>query len=498
MNQWKIFGRMIVVLIIGLSVFGYWKKYSSRIPACLNCNVIVISLDQVRAKTLPCFGYSQNTAPNLCAFAAKSRVFTNAYTTASRTHDAHFSMITGLYPSVHTMTLPYASMLPDVVPTFAGLMKNENYRTYFFGPVGDPHLPLTRGMERGFDATFNADDPDIWITTMDQIATDSAAQKKPAFYFMHTYIAHEPYMPTQKDLALFYDGPPHAQMSYEDVCSASYKRLLELHPDEVASVPGSNQNYCTLLDEFQNRKIDTFESFNDMYALFNDAYWHQFDDLTKKEKARFTHALYAAQIYELDKKLGKFFAYLSSKRLLDNTMIVIVGDQGDEFFEHDSYSHGWSLYEEVLHVPFIVYVPGSRPAISHRLVSVVDILPTVFDVIGDTLRPVVNGLSVFSNNVHSMILAEHVSDGALKLITDRYTLIRRVKGGAFDVELYDRKTDPGEQRTIFKNHVDTVKILLQEYKLMREKFPVYGSVQNPLPTWLKDSDRENLIKSGYF
>lgn len=496
LNKKIVFPFILLFIVIAGAAVLQSKDIMRGIPACKGCNVIVISLDQVRANSLPCFGYAQNTAPNLCRFAARSHVFTNAYATASRTLDSHFSMVTSLYPSEHTMTLPYSSKLPSDVPTIASLMKKEGYVTYFFGPEGDPHLPLTMGLDRGFDKTFYADDPKSWMQTIDSLATPAGTLVQPVFFFMHTYMAHEPYMPDPEDLKLFYDGPDRKRMTYEELCRYTYTRLTDIHPELAVSprIP----TYCEKLDAYQEKNAQSFNDFNDMYTVFNDKYWHQFDDLPKSEKAKYTHALYIAQIHMLDTELGTFFTYLERKKLLDNTMIVIVGDQGDEFFEHDSYSHAWSLYNEVLHVPYIVYVPGSAPSRSDKLVSVVDIMPTVFQVLRKKLSVPVAGIGVFSSKTHHMVVAEHVSDGALALRTNAYTLIRRIVRGAFQLELFDIRTDPGEQINIFKDNSNVVESMLNEYKELKKSFPVYSRGSDPLPTWLKEEDKKRLLESGYF
>lgn len=492
-----VLGFALFLVIIGV-VFGVWKWWEASVPTCAGCNVIVISLDQVRAKSLPCFGYNENTAPNLCTFSAKSHIFTNAYATASRTQDSHFSMVTGLYPSSHTMTLPYASKLPPDVMTFAELLKQDGYRTYFFGPPADPHLPLTRGLERGFDKTFDADDPQSWINSMEQIATASGVSSQPSFYFMHTYFAHEPYMPNPEDLKLFYNGPEIKQMNYEDLCKYTYTKLKSMRPDLIAEVAGDTRSFCQKLEDDQQKQVTNYSDFNDVYTIFNDQFWRQFEGLPLDQRATFTHALYIAQIHMLDTALGKFFDYLDKRNLLKNTIVVIVGDQGDEFFEHTSYSHGWSLYDEVLRVPFIAYSPNSGAGRSDKLVSLVDIMPTVFRLLGKTLGITVAGYDAFSRKTHNMIISEHVSDGAVSLRTDKYTLIRRIKNGAFQLELYDRAKDPGELQNIFKNNTTAVEKLLKEYKELQLTFPKHTSTPDPLPTWINEEDKKNLIKSGYF
>lgn len=494
---WKVAFFTSLVILSGW-IFLQRSGWLQTAPECKGCNVILISLDQVRAKSLPCFGYSQNSAPNLCRFADSSFIFTNAYATASRTLDAHFSMITSLYPSTHGMNLPYATKLSPSVPTLAELLKKEGYNTYFFGPEGDPHLPIGWGLERGFDQTFAADNPGSWIRTMDTIATQTAKLKQPSFFFMHTYDAHEPYMPDAEDIALFYDGSDRKLMSYDDLCYFTYSKLMALHPDIVVDTPKDSRPYCKRLDAYTQNYIEDFNDYNDTYAIFNDRYWHQFDDLSTPEKARYTHALYVAAIYLLDIQLGEFFTYLEKKGMMQNSIIIIVGDQGDEFFEHGSYSHGWSLYNEVLHVPFIVYVPHSTPKKSQKLVSQVDILPTIFSLLRKPVTVSIAGIDMFSRKIHTMILAEHVSDGALALRTSAYTLIRRIVGDGFQIELYDVKNDPEEKHNVYKGNTQIVKSLFNEYKALQSGFPKYLHTPAPLPTWIGENDRKSLIESGYF
>jgi arylsulfatase A-like enzyme len=490
--------RYLCLFIVVAAIAGFiFSTQKDRRITCKNCNVIFISLDQVRAKSLPCLGYTKNTMPNLCRFAAKSQLFTRSYAPASRTMDSHFSMMTSLYPSTHTMNLPYASVLPNDIPTLAQRLKNEGYQTYFFGPTTDPHLPLTGGLERGFDAVYEADNPRLWTETFDAIATRSSQSNTPSFFFMHTYLAHEPYVPEDEHVRLFYDGPERKRTAYEDLCKFTYLKLQSLHPEAVFGVSGDKHTYCERLDSYHTAS-QSYQEFNDIYAIFNDEYWRQFDDLPQDERGEYTHALYAATLFELDIQLGKFFEDLEKKGMMENTIIVIVGDQGDEFFEHGSYSHGSSLYNEVLHVPFIVYVPGYSPSRSNKLVSLVDIMPTILGAIGKKSPKKISGIDVFSARSHLMVIAEHVNDGALSLRTDRHSLIVREADGETEVELYDTDADFDERTNIAAENKIIVTRLLGLYKKLRSGFPTYPRISYPLPTWINEQDRQELIESGYF
>lgn len=498
MGRIRIRRAWIVVAMFAVAFVIYRYATAFIDPVCRGCNVMVISLDQVRAKSLPCFGYAENTAPNLCGFAGKSSVFLNAYATASRTLPAHFSMLTSLYPSAHGMNLPYADELPKTIPTLAELLKNEGYGTYFLGPSGDPHLPVHKGLGRGFDRVFEADDPELWMRTVDAIATASGGLIHPSFFFMHTYDAHEPYIPTDQELSLFYRGPERIRLTYEDVCRFSYEKLRELHPNRFRVVPNDTRTYCARLDEYQAHGFDTYKDFDDAYTVFNDQYWRQFDDLAVSQRAVYAHALYVAQIHTLDKKLGMFFDYMKKHGLMNDTIVVIVGDQGDEFWEHGSYSHGWSLYNEVLHVPFIVYLPGRSAMRSDKLVSFVDVIPTIFGVLGKPLNIPTAGINVFSRTAHDMVIAEHVSDGGVALRTDRFTLIRRIIDGSFQIELFDIRNDPEEKKNIFSGNEKIAESLISRYKFLQAGFPEQSGSPDTLPAWLNGKDREQLIQSGYF
>lgn len=483
----------LFVLAILIVLMLITQKYIHP-PRCKNCNVMLISLDQVRAKSLPCFGYGQNTMPNLCKFASRSHIFTNAYATASRTLDSHFSMFTSLYPSAHKMNLPYSSKLPVTAPTIAELLKKEGYQAYYFGVTGDPHLPIAEGIGRGFDGVFDADEPRLWTEAMEKLMAQQGNDEKPDFYFFHTYAAHEPFMPDKADLELFYNGPDRPLMTYEEICRFSYERLRRAHP-EFNSI---NPSYCERVEEYKKEYVSDFEGFDTTYAIFNDRYWQQFDDMPEGERAVYTHTLYAAQMYRLDRELGDFLKRIEDKGMLENTMIIIVGDQGDEFFEHGSYSHGWSLYREVLQVPFIVYMPGNPPGREDKLVSLIDILPTVFGAIGKKISADISGMDVFSPRTHTMVISEHVSDGALSLRTVQHTLIRRLSETGPEIELYDRKSDPDEQTDISADEPDVINTLLLDYKKLYAEFPKHEGTMVPLPSWISEEDRDKLIESGYF
>ena len=203
----------IVLIILFFVPFVAWQiyflKYSFGIDLfakvilpegyCKDCNVILISLDSLRAKSLPCYGYEKNTSPNLCEFAKKSFLFKRVYTPSSKTLDSHFSIFTGLYPKSHGVNVPFTSVLDKKIRTLPQIVESNGYATLFSGPLIDPHLPLDRGFERGFRYKEYGDEPRFWFDNMKKYGLLG----RKFFAFLHTYDVHEPYIPNTVHIKLF-------------------------------------------------------------------------------------------------------------------------------------------------------------------------------------------------------------------------------------------------------------------------------------------------------
>lgn len=297
---------------------------------CLNCNVILISLDTVGAKHLGIYGADQPTTPNIDAFAKKSRLYQNAYTVAPWTLPSHAAMLTGTYP----WALGIYSQDQKVPPSAAlisQLLKMNNYAT---GAItGGLYLTPRFGFDAGFDTfkvmgLYNAyektfakavDEADQWV---------SANKKKPFFLFLHTYDVHAPYLPTVESVrAMGGDGKTNA-LTVERIIAMSRTRKYTVEDEKNARM------------------------------------------------------LYRAGLHDVDRLLGKFLTSLEKQGLMRNTIVIITADHGDELGEHGYVgTHGFTLYDEVLRVPLIVSVPNVPAKKIKSLVSTVDIVPTILSLV---------------------------------------------------------------------------------------------------------------------
>ena len=185
------------------------------------------------------------------------------------------------------------------------------------------------------------------------------------------------------------------------------------------------------------------------------------------ELARAT-ALYDGEIRYTDAELGRLFLGLEQRGLLDETLIVFNSDHGEEFDDHGSMEgHGWTLYDEVLHVPLILVFPDGRGAGAtvERVVQTIDVAPTILDLLDLSPPPSFEGRSLLP-----LVAGDDVGDWPdaafaqtqrfnvkWSLRTDRYKLIYTLDTGTnrFGVpvddgfEMYDLQEDPGEQRDVY-------------------------------------------------
>ena len=163
----------LALIVIGLSilaVFSFVLFLTKPFKGCRNCNVILVSLDTLRADSLACYGYFRDTAPNLCNFAKENVLFLNSYSNADSTLPSHFSIFTSLYPSSHGVTeiLRY-ELSPGITP-LAQFLKNNGYETVFVGQENDPSFPLDKGLGRGFDKIiYNVEDPKQWTDGLESL-----------------------------------------------------------------------------------------------------------------------------------------------------------------------------------------------------------------------------------------------------------------------------------------------------------------------------------------
>ncbi len=343
-------------------------------------NIILITLDTVRADRMGFCGSKRGLTPQLDAVAAQGVVFERAYSQAPLTPVSHASLLTGTYPQFHKVQ-DFGARLSDALPYLPVLLKSQGYRTAAFvsSIILDPKNGFAPGFERGFD-TFDAgfhrkqkgDDryksverrAEVTIArALDWLTKNSDA---PFFLWIHLWDAHDPY-----------DAP------------AAFAR-------------------------------------------------------------RFPSAPYDAEIAYLDSSLGRLFAELKSKQLFSNALLAVTSDHGEGLGAHGEKTHGILLYDETIHVPLLMKLPGGKSAgkrVKARA-GLVDVAPTILDALqvpvpaemqGQSLLHVIGLASPPDRPSYSETAYPERAFGWSKLAALRVGNFLYVKGPS--PELYDTATD---------------------------------------------------------
>jgi len=419
-------------------------------------NLVLVSIDTLRADHLSLYGYTRETSPVLDAFARGAVVFTRAISASNETIASHHALFQSVLP---TRALSRAHR----APTLTTILRKGGWRTAAFTDGGP--MSAQNGFARGFDV-FDAGNEGLEHSLPKAIGwlDEVASGPEPFFLFVHAFDVHSPYDPGHPwDTRFFreYEGPITGATS--ETVLRGVRRLSEhehrREPREVAS------------DD--RRKIG---------------------------------ALYDGGIARADDLLGSLLARLDASDLRDVTAIAILSDHGEEFWDHGSVLHSHTLYQELLHVPLILRVPGweERAGRVHPRVSLLDVTPTLLEILGQEAPAAVHGRSLVplvhdGAETRRAFPSEGVSAGSYlqSVIQGRYKLIRRNHEPGAPVELYDLEDDPGE-RVDLATTLPDIRERLAEL-LDRKRLDDRSAISHPLddPGQFDAQTRERLRALGY-
>lgn len=306
-------------------------------------NLVLITIDTLRADHLDLYGYERETAPNLRDFAAGGAVFETSISQAPATQLSMASMLTGLWPWSHEDALsprPQGSpFLRSGFATLAERLGSSGWATGGF--VANIALREREGYAQGFQR-WDQSAAEIGSGGIEHVLDPAlawlATVREPFFLWLHAIDPHHPYH--------FADPAP-----WEDASTPEFARFR---------------------DEWAARTV--WEQTMRLDAVLDGA------ALDPAETA-YLVGRYDAEIRHADAGLARLFAALRARGATDaNTLIVITSDHGEEFLDHGGMLHSRSLYDELLHVPLVVRGPGvpAGARVAEQVRSV-DIAATLLD-----------------------------------------------------------------------------------------------------------------------
>ncbi len=312
-------------------------------------NVILIGVDTLRPDHMGCYGYDRNTTPNIDKLARSGTLFENAVAPSPWTLPSFASVFTSLYPSQHGATGAKFPM-GDTFPTLAELLKAQGYATGAI--INAPYLKVRYGVGRGFDF-YSMTPPEGRFadgTTRDALEWIEHVPDRPFFMFLHYFDPHLPYAPPAP---------------YDTVFNSDYRGRLQ--------------------KSYNPRRLPSYrvDHFKEMKAIPPED-WNQIK------------SLYDGEVAFTDEAIGELIEGLRDRRLLKETLIIFISDHGEEFFDHEGFEHGHSLYNELISVPMIFSLPGRLPERERigRQVRLIDVAPTVLDLLGFGSHPDFEGVSL--------------------------------------------------------------------------------------------------------
>ena len=431
--------------------------YSYRLSRSKGPNIILISIDALRADHLSCYGYHRNTSPNIDRLAGQGVLFKNAFSQATWTLPSHASIFLSQYVWRHKVD-HYKKRLGNSVATLAEILKDRNYATAAF--TGGAGVSSRYGFNRGFEiyrdgAPGNNKHYGI-ASYIDKLSgwLESVRNKK-FFLFIHTYDVHSPYNPPLPYFDLYTKGR----------CEGKHLRMSK------GIMPW---------------KLDVSK-------------------LTPEE-INYIMAVYDGAINYVDDQLGKIFDKLDQLDIDDNTIIIFTADHGEAFKEHGKLQHSGKPHIELVHVPLIMKGPGiPRNRTYENGVQHIDIVPTILEILNIRQRKEMQGRSllVLMKNCEIKEDFKTYSFGrARKKPQIRFSMSLRTKEWTYIMnqdgpdELYNRIDDPKEQKNLIKKRP----IIGQRLKKELADFIALTSETKPQVAEKVDIDeklKEQLKSLGY-
>ena len=355
---------LVAFVLPGVAVRGTRPEPARQAP-----NVLFILIDTWRADHAGFLGYERDVSPALDRLAAEGVVFERAMAQSSWTKPSVATLLTGLLPSKHhavSQAIPEtpvrAFRLNPRLTTFVELLYGRGWQTAMWSdnPNITPPVGFAQGAEHFRDYFHEpcsgsaahpgscGELPEV-LADVDAWLRDERDEERPFCLYVHVMDAHYPF------------DPP-----------AEFRGRFDAHPSDLQLSGPVVHDYMT--GKRSEAKLTP-------------------------ERLRSLVDRYDEELLAVDQRLGPFLERM--RREHPNTVIVLSGDHGEEFFEHGNLGHSHALWQELVHVPLVVWAPGLEPERVSTQVRLMDVCPTLLDLVGleralpdmqgESLRAVIDG-----------------------------------------------------------------------------------------------------------
>jgi len=424
-------------------------------------NILMITVDALRADHLGCYGYHHPTSPRIDSLAEEGILFENFFCPSIPTQPSYTTLYTGQHPITHGVVAQGGkAQLAKEAPFLTQLLLPPGYTTCAVDNLQQSRPWFVRGYEYYINPSIRR--PLMIGVPCEEINRRAipwlrAHTEEPFFLFLHYWDCHYPLDPPERYRNLFYKG----------------------------TNPTDPENHS--MDDCWKHPLG---------AMARDTWLRTPEGLITD--ADYVRALYDQEIRCLDDGVGEVLDTLDELGLAERTLVVFVSDHGESLTDHGIFFDHHGLYDCTIRVPMIARLPGglSRGVRLPQIFRMHDIAPTILDATGISIPPAMEGQSFWrlltgaeQEGGHKRVISEECSwQAKWSLRTDEYKLIL-ARGKDFygnpPRELYDLKADP-----------------LEEHNIAEEKPDITDSMEAELEGWIAErlkalnKDEDPLRKEG--
>jgi arylsulfatase A-like enzyme len=474
----------VAIALVGVAVAGAasaaWIVSSpgsteprDGIPAALveRPNVILVMVDTLRADHLSCYGGPVET-PALCSLAEENGTLFHGFSHASWTKPATASLLTSLLPSSHGVMSKPSSLSADV-DLISEVMRGNGYATG--GIVSNINLASSFGFDQGYDE-YHYLGPDYLF------GAKESSSKLILYQLLRT---------------VFFKVKPGLRVG-----------------DFYQNAETINEVAFDFLDRHSNSRFFLFLHYMDPHDPYFE---HPYDGTgiaraanqhPDPELAEEMHRLYVGEIEYLDVQFGAFLAKLEQLGLTEDTVIALVSDHGEEFYEHGGWWHGTTLYDEQIAVPFLVKWSrhGGLADGDGQMARMIDVAPTLIARTGTRPADGMQGIDLVErlgtrSERDRMVYAEEDHEGNVlrALRTEDWKWIEANDGnprGLPTEALYHVGKDPEETENVAESTAWVVE-QLKGHADAQEKLALSRAVEGGGEADLSEQEIETLRALGY-
>lgn len=367
-------------------------------------NVVLLSIDTLRADALGFWGHTPSLTPAIDALAARGDTFPATYTTINSTNPSFVSMMTGLYPKNHHV-YDLVSALPASQETLIERFDKAGYITR--AVLAATHLGSSSGLHQGVHALIQPVGQ-FYGETVTNVALhylqEPAEMPEPFFLWLHYFDPHVPHNPPA----------PWAE-------------------GEVPERP------------FGLRPVTAWQAFRKVGRLPFERQPPRFLDGNRQ--------LYMSEVAYVDRQVERVLQSIEEQGLADRTLLVFVADHGETLGEHGNFFDHVGLHTNTTHVPMVVLKPGQKEGrLFPGLVQSFDLFPTILRLADLDVPTEIDARDLYElgEKGRRAVFAEHAGSSGAMVRTERYLYYRNFRDPLFPLgdNLYDLEADAGETKNL--------------------------------------------------